>query len=82
MLLANQLAKDKTKWVHFMMKFELGLEEPNPKRARNSALTIGISYFVRGLLPLTACFFYCNTKRRLSNFSDYYNLLLICFWLF
>ena len=44
-LLANQLAKDKKKWVDFMMKFELGLEEPHPKRARNSALTIGVSYF-------------------------------------
>ncbi|MFX8668525.1 VIT1/CCC1 transporter family protein, partial [Acinetobacter baumannii] len=42
-LLANRLAKDKTKWVNFMMKFELGLEEPNPQRARNSALTIGIA---------------------------------------
>lgn len=56
-LLANQLAKDKTKWVNFMMKFELGLEEPNPNRARNSALTIGLAYFVGGLLPLTAYFF-------------------------
>ncbi|MBU3681682.1 MAG: iron transporter [Flavobacterium sp.] len=56
-LLANQLAKDKKKWVEFMMKFELGLEEPHPKRARNSALTIGVSYFIGGLLPLTAYFF-------------------------
>ena len=56
-LLANQLSKDKKKWVDFMMKFELGLEEPHPKRARNSALTIGIAYFVGGLLPLSAYFF-------------------------
>ena len=55
-ILANQLSKDKTKWVNFMMKFELGLEEPNPNRARNSALTIGLAYFVGGLLPLTAYF--------------------------
>ncbi len=55
-LLANQLAKDKTKWVNFMMKFELGLEAPNPKRARNSALTIGLAYLVGGLLPLLAYF--------------------------
>jgi vacuolar iron transporter family protein len=54
---AVELAKDKTKWVDFMMKFELGLEKPNPNRARNSALTIGIAYFVGGLLPLTAYFF-------------------------
>ena len=56
-MLANQLSKDKTKWVNFMMKFELGLEEPNPNRAKNSALTIGIAYFIGGLLPLSAYFF-------------------------
>ena len=55
-ILANELAKDKTKWVNFMMKFELGLEQPNSNRARNSALTIGIAYFVGGLLPLSAYF--------------------------
>ena len=56
-LLARQLSKNKTKWVDFMMKFELGLDEPNPNRARNSALTIGLAYFVGGLLPLMAYFF-------------------------
>jgi vacuolar iron transporter family protein len=55
-ILATELAKDKTKWVNFMMKFELGLEEPNPNRARNSALTIGVAYFIGGLLPLSAYF--------------------------
>ena len=55
-LLATELAKDKTKWVNFMMKFELGLEKPHPNRAKNSALTIGIAYFIGGLLPLTAYF--------------------------
>jgi len=56
-MLARELSMDKTKWVKFMMKFELGLEEPNPNRARNSALTIGIAYFIGGLLPLSAYFF-------------------------
>lgn len=55
-ILANQLAKNKTKWVDFMMKFELGLEEPDNNRARNSALTIGIAYCIGGLLPLSAYF--------------------------
>ena len=41
-LVVNQLVKDKTKWVNFMMKFELGLEQPHANRARNSALTIGM----------------------------------------
>ena len=53
-LIAEELSKDKTKWVNFMMRFELGLEEPHPSRARKSALTIGISYFIGGLLPLAA----------------------------
>jgi VIT1/CCC1 family predicted Fe2+/Mn2+ transporter len=55
-LIALQLAKDKTLWVNFMMKYELGLDKPDSNRARNSALTIGIAYFVGGLLPLTAYF--------------------------
>ena len=39
-------------WVDFMMRFELGLEEPDPKRALRSALTIAVSYIVGGLVPL------------------------------
>lgn len=53
-IIADELSKDKTKWVNFMMRFELGLEEPHPNRAKKSALTIGISYFIGGLLPLAA----------------------------
>lgn len=56
-LIATELSKDKKKWVDFMMKFELGLEEPHPNRARNSAATIGTSYIVGGLLPLLAYVF-------------------------
>jgi len=39
-------------WVDFMMRFELGLEKPDPKRARNSATVIAFSYLVGGLIPL------------------------------
>ena len=56
-IIADELAKDKDQWVNFMMKFELGLEEPHPNRARNSAATIGISYIIGGLIPLSAYFF-------------------------
>jgi VIT1/CCC1 family predicted Fe2+/Mn2+ transporter len=35
-----------------MMKFELGLEKPDPRRARTSALTIALSYVAGGLVPL------------------------------
>jgi vacuolar iron transporter family protein len=39
-------------WVDFMMRFELGLEEPDPGRAGRSATTIALSYVVGGLVPL------------------------------
>jgi VIT1/CCC1 family predicted Fe2+/Mn2+ transporter len=55
--IADELSKDIDKWVDFMMKFELGLEKPDANRARNSAATIGISYIIGGLIPLTAYFF-------------------------
>jgi VIT1/CCC1 family predicted Fe2+/Mn2+ transporter len=55
--IADELSKDKEKWVDFMMKYELGLEKPDVNRARHSAATIGISYIVGGLIPLTAYFF-------------------------
>lgn len=45
-------AKPKT-WVDWMMRFELGLEEPDPKRAVRSALTIAGSYIAGGLIPLS-----------------------------
>jgi len=56
-VVVEELAKDKDKWVDFMMKNELGLEKPEANRARNSAATIGISYIVGGLIPLSAYFF-------------------------
>jgi VIT1/CCC1 family predicted Fe2+/Mn2+ transporter len=49
---------DKRRWVDFMMRFELGLEEPDPRRARNSALTIAVSYVAGGLIPLAPYFFF------------------------
>lgn len=53
----EEIAKDKKKWVDFMMKYELGLERPDPKRASKSAFNIGISYIVGGLVPLSPYFF-------------------------
>jgi len=44
---------DHKAWVNFMMRFELGLEEPDPKRARISAIAIASSYIVGGLIPLS-----------------------------
>ena len=39
-------------WVDFMMRFELGLERPDPRRARTSAAMIATAYVVGGLIPL------------------------------
>jgi VIT1/CCC1 family predicted Fe2+/Mn2+ transporter len=39
-------------WVDFMMRFELGLEKPDPRRAMVSAATIGGSYAAGGIIPL------------------------------
>src|SRR5258705_12264972 len=44
--------KDKDAWVDFMMRFELGLEAPDPRRARRSALTIAGAYIAGGMVPL------------------------------
>ncbi|RKO84983.1 Ccc1 family, partial [Blyttiomyces helicus] len=44
--LLDVLKKDKNTWVDFMMKFELNLERPSPRRSWISAITIGSSYFV------------------------------------
>ncbi|HEY9683078.1 MAG TPA: VIT1/CCC1 transporter family protein [Oculatellaceae cyanobacterium] len=45
-------------WVNFMMRFELGLEKPEPSRAYRSAVTIGSAYVLGGLIPLSPYFFY------------------------
>jgi VIT1/CCC1 family predicted Fe2+/Mn2+ transporter len=46
------ITSDRKRWLDFMMRFELGLEEPDPKRAPISAGTIAVSYLVGGLIPL------------------------------
>ncbi len=48
----SAITSDKNRWVDFMMRFELGLEEPDPARAGRSAGTIAASYIVGGLIPL------------------------------
>ena len=53
----EEMTKDKEKWVNFMMKYELGLEKPEARRARKSAFNIGASYIVGGIIPLSPYFF-------------------------
>ena len=77
--IADELAKDKDKWVDFMMKYELGLEKPNVNRARNSAATIGISYIIGGLIPLSGYFF---TRTPYQGLIVSAILTVICLFLF
>jgi len=60
------IASDQQRWVDFMMRFELGLEEPDPKRARNSAVTIAVSYIVGGLVPLGPYMFFKDSAQALT----------------
>lgn len=46
------ICSNQNHWVDFMMRFELGLEAPDPGRANRSAVTIAASYVVGGLIPL------------------------------
>ncbi len=55
--LVEAISKQPETWVDFMMRFELGLEEPDPKRALTSALTIAVSYIIGGLIPLSPYIF-------------------------
>jgi len=53
---AQAIRSDRRRWVEFMMKFELGLDKPDPARARVSAVTIALSYIAGGLVPLAPYF--------------------------
>lgn len=52
----RELTADPDQWVRFMMKYELGLEKPDPRQAPKSAFTISTAYAVGGLIPLSAYF--------------------------
>lgn len=52
-LVAEELSGNEDQWVRFMMRNELGLEEPDVHRAAKSALNIGLSYVAGGIIPLT-----------------------------
>lgn len=75
----EEIATDKKQWVDFMMKFELGLEKPDPRRAQRSALNIGVSYVVGGIIPLSPYFFISDSKEALK-FSVI--ATLICLFVF
>lgn len=65
MPLVRALRRDPTRWVDFMMRFELGLETPAAGRAVRSALTIGGAYVLGGLVPLIPYMLLTSNSRAL-----------------
>jgi VIT1/CCC1 family predicted Fe2+/Mn2+ transporter len=61
----ESLRKRPTDWVAFMMRFELGLEQPEPSRAWKSALTIALAYIIGGIIPLSAYLFLTDAHNAL-----------------
>lgn len=51
--IVDSISSERERWVDFMMRFELGLDKPDPARARHSAVTIASSYIMGGLIPLS-----------------------------
>jgi VIT1/CCC1 family predicted Fe2+/Mn2+ transporter len=51
--IVQALKREPKNWIDFMMRFELGLERPDPKRAVTSAITIAGAYIVGGFIPLS-----------------------------
>jgi VIT1/CCC1 family predicted Fe2+/Mn2+ transporter len=74
-----EIIKDKSRWVDFMMKHELGLEKPDPKRAQRSAFNIGLSYVAGGLVPLSPYFF---IKDSVAALKISVVVTLICLYVF
>lgn len=52
-------------WVKFMMRFELNIEQPDPRRARISAFTIAASYVAGGIVPLVPYMLVSNANTAL-----------------
>lgn len=75
----QEITQDKHRWVNFMMKYELGLDKPDPKRATKSALNIGLSYIAGGIIPLSPYFFIASSSGALK-----YSVVatLICLFIF
>jgi VIT1/CCC1 family predicted Fe2+/Mn2+ transporter len=66
-------------WVDFMMRFELGLEAPDPKRALVSAVTIAGAYIAGGLIPLVPYFIFATATRALMISVAFTLLALFAF---
>jgi len=75
----EELSQDKDKWVKFMMKYELELEEPDKNKARKSAFNIGIAYIVGGAIPMLS---YVFTTDPQTGFKLSFITTVVCLLLF
>lgn len=66
-------------WRDFMMRFELGLEAPDPRRALRSAMTIASAYAVGGMVPLMPYFFAGTMRQGLVVSAAVTMVALLCF---
>ncbi len=78
-IVANELAKDDKQWVDFMMRYELGLEEPEKGRAAKSARNIALSYIAGGTIPLLG---YVFTDSPGTGLRDSSVITILCLMLF
>jgi vacuolar iron transporter family protein len=73
------ITSDRRRWLDFMMRFELGLEEPDPKRAPISAGTIAGSYLVGGLIPLSPYMLTTNISQAFAYSVGFTAIALLIF---
>lgn len=77
--IVQALRRQPKKWIDFMMRFELGLEKPEPKRAMTSAATIGGAYVAGGFIPLSPYFFTDNVYTALLTSIAFTLVALLVF---
>ena len=63
--IVDSLRQRPKQWIDFMMRFELGLEPPDPRRALRSALTIAGAYIAGGMIPLAPYMIMATAKSAL-----------------
>lgn len=75
----DAITGNRDRWIDFMMRYELGLEEPDPKTAPISALTIGGSYVIGGVIPLLPYMIASNANQALVYSSVVTGIALAIF---
>lgn len=77
--MVGAITSDRRRWLDFMMRFELGLEKPDPKRAPISAGTIAAAYLVGGLIPLAPYMLISNIPNAFAYSVGFTGVALLLF---